>query len=113
MATVVTVWRQVYHYLVVATVPTDIDGMFAKLSALYEKTKNIEMQFLKNNGINIVLEEDAIDYIIKPFILEDNATITIPMRSGVESLSVVASAAVILFEAARQRRGISPTPDGP
>ena len=42
----------------------DIDAMFAKLSALYEKTKNIEMQFLKNNGINIVLEEDAIDYII-------------------------------------------------
>ena len=42
----------------------DIDGVLAKLSALYEKTKNIEMQFLKNNGINIVLEEDAIDYII-------------------------------------------------
>jgi ATP-dependent Clp protease ATP-binding subunit ClpA len=42
----------------------DIDGVFAKVRNLYEKTKNIEMQFLKNNGLNIVLEEDAIDYII-------------------------------------------------
>ena len=42
----------------------DIDGVFDKVSNLYEKTKSIEMQFLKNNGFNIVLEEDAIDYII-------------------------------------------------
>jgi len=30
--------------------------------------------------------------------------VTIPMRAGVESLSVGAAAAVLLFEAARQRR---------
>ena len=35
----------------------------------------------------------------------------IPMRAGVESLSVGAAAAVVLFEAARQRRG-SPTGGG-
>jgi hypothetical protein len=43
---------------------TDIDGVFTKVRALYERTKSIEMQFLKHNGLNIVLEEDAIDYII-------------------------------------------------
>ena len=31
--------------------------------------------------------------------------VTIPMREGVESLNVVAAAAVVLFEAARRRRG--------
>ncbi len=46
----------------------DIDGVFAKVRNLYEKTKNIEMQFLKNNGLNIVLEEDAIDYIISQWL---------------------------------------------
>jgi hypothetical protein len=46
----------------------DIDGVFAKVRSLYEKTKNIEMQFLKNNGLNIVLEEDAIDYIINQWL---------------------------------------------
>jgi endopeptidase Clp ATP-binding regulatory subunit ClpX len=46
----------------------DIDGVFAKVRRLYEKTKNIEMQFLKNNGLNIVLEEDAIDYIISQWL---------------------------------------------
>lgn len=46
----------------------DIDGVFAKVGNLYEKTKNIEMQFLKNNGLNIVLEEDAIDYIINQWL---------------------------------------------
>jgi endopeptidase Clp ATP-binding regulatory subunit ClpX len=46
----------------------DIDGVFAKVRSLYEKTKNIEMQVLKNNGVNIVLEEDAIDYIIRQWL---------------------------------------------
>jgi TrmH family RNA methyltransferase len=35
--------------------------------------------------------------------------VAIPMSSGVESLSVGAAAAVLLFEAARQRRAASPT----
>ena len=37
--------------------------------------------------------------------------ISIPMRRGVESLSVAAAAAVLLFEAARQRSEASVTPD--
>ena len=32
-------------------------------------------------------------------------TVTIPMRAGVESLNVAAAAAIVLFEAARRRRG--------
>lgn len=42
----------------------DIEGALKKLTHLYEQTKTIEMNFLKNNGINIVLEEETIDYII-------------------------------------------------
>jgi endopeptidase Clp ATP-binding regulatory subunit ClpX len=42
----------------------DIEGVLSKLSHLYEQTKTIEMNFLKNNGINIVLEEETVDYII-------------------------------------------------
>ncbi|MGD9367550.1 MAG: AAA family ATPase [Desulfobacteraceae bacterium] len=42
----------------------DIEGIFQKLAHLYEQTKSMEMNFLKNNGINIVLEEETIDYII-------------------------------------------------
>ncbi len=36
-----------------------------------------------------------------------NATVRIPMREGVESLSVPAAGAVVLFEAARRRRKVS------
>jgi tRNA G18 (ribose-2'-O)-methylase SpoU len=36
-------------------------------------------------------------------------TVRVPMRRGVESLSVNAAAAVVLFEAARQRGGPSET----
>ena len=35
-----------------------------KLAFRYEQIKTIEMNFLKNHGINIVLEEDTIDHII-------------------------------------------------
>lgn len=42
----------------------DIEGVFQKVAHLYEQTKTMEMSFLKNNGINIVLEEETIDYII-------------------------------------------------
>ncbi len=42
----------------------DIEGAISKLAFLYEQTKTIEMHFLKNNGINIVLEDEAIDHII-------------------------------------------------
>jgi ATP-dependent Clp protease ATP-binding subunit ClpX len=35
-----------------------------KLKSFYEETKTIELYFIKNHGINIVLEEEAIDAII-------------------------------------------------
>lgn len=42
----------------------DIEGVIGNLADLYEQTKTLEMNFLKNNGINIVLEDESIDYII-------------------------------------------------
>ncbi len=42
----------------------DMEGVISNLAYLYEQTKTIEMNFLKNNGINIVLEDETIDYII-------------------------------------------------
>ncbi|PID39602.1 MAG: ATPase [Proteobacteria bacterium] len=44
---------------------TDIEKMLAKIKAYYEETKTIELYFIKNHGINIVLEEEAIDAIIE------------------------------------------------
>ncbi len=44
---------------------TDMDRVMQKLKAHYEETKTIELYFIKNHGINIVLEEDAIDHIIE------------------------------------------------
>jgi len=42
----------------------NIEGAMQKLAFRYEQIKTIEMNFLKNHGINIVLEEDTIDHII-------------------------------------------------
>jgi hypothetical protein len=43
---------------------TDINGVFDKFFHFYEEVKNIELQFLKKHGTNIVFEEDAIDALI-------------------------------------------------
>jgi hypothetical protein len=43
---------------------TDIEKVLQKVKSYYEQTKTIELYFIKNHGINIVLEEEAIDYII-------------------------------------------------
>jgi ATP-dependent Clp protease ATP-binding subunit ClpX len=43
---------------------TDIEKVLKKIKSYYEETKTIELYFIKNHGINIVLEEEAIDYII-------------------------------------------------
>ena len=43
---------------------TDIDKVLKRVKFYYEETKTIELYFIKNNGINIVLEEEAIDAII-------------------------------------------------
>jgi ATP-dependent Clp protease ATP-binding subunit ClpX len=42
----------------------NIEGALQRLAYRYEQIKTIEMNFLKNHGINIVLEEDTIDHII-------------------------------------------------
>jgi endopeptidase Clp ATP-binding regulatory subunit ClpX len=43
---------------------TDIEKVLKKIKSYYEETKTIELFFIKNHGINIVLEEEAIDHII-------------------------------------------------
>lgn len=44
---------------------TDIEKVLKKVKSYYEETKTIELYFIKNHGINIVLEEEAIDHIIE------------------------------------------------
>ncbi|BBO87217.1 AAA family ATPase [Desulfosarcina ovata] len=44
---------------------TDIEKVLKKVKSYYEETKTIELYFIKNHGINIVLEEEAIDAIIE------------------------------------------------
>jgi len=44
---------------------SDIEKVLKKIKSFYEETKTIELYFIKNHGINIVLEEEAIDYIIE------------------------------------------------
>jgi hypothetical protein len=42
----------------------DIDHAVVQIKAHYDQAKNVELHFLKNYGINLVLEDDAIDHII-------------------------------------------------
>jgi len=42
----------------------DIDHTVAQIKAHYDQAKSVELHFLKNFGINLVLEDDAIDHII-------------------------------------------------
>lgn len=42
----------------------DIDKTVALIKAHYDQAKSVELHFLKNFGINLVLEDDAIDHII-------------------------------------------------
>ncbi|MGD8701931.1 MAG: AAA family ATPase [Desulfosarcina sp.] len=44
---------------------SDIEKVLTKIKSFYEETKTIELYFIKNHGINIVLEEEAIDHIIQ------------------------------------------------
>jgi len=54
----------------------DIGKVIKRIKSYYDEIKKIELYFFKNNDINIVLEEDAIDFIIEkliesPFELKD------------------------------------------
>jgi ATP-dependent Clp protease ATP-binding subunit ClpX len=44
---------------------TDIEKVLQRFKSYYEETKTIELYFIKNHGINIVLEEEAIDALIE------------------------------------------------
>lgn len=46
----------------------DIGHVVEKIKTFYDEIKKIELFFFQNNDINIVMEEDAVDFIIKQFI---------------------------------------------
>lgn len=46
----------------------DIGNVITKIKSYYDEIKKIELYFFKNHDINIVLEEDAIDFIIEQLI---------------------------------------------
>ena len=49
----------------------DIGDVIKKIKSYSDEIKKIELYFFNNHDINIVLEEDAIDYIIEQFIDSD------------------------------------------
>lgn len=46
----------------------DIGRVVEKIKTFYDEIKKIELFFFQNSDINIVMEEDAVDFIIKQFI---------------------------------------------
>jgi hypothetical protein len=48
--------------------PTDIGRVIKRVKSFYDEIKTIELYFLKDHDINIILEEDAIDYILSRFV---------------------------------------------
>lgn len=46
----------------------DVERSVEKIKTFYDEIKKIELFFFQNHDINIVMEEDAIDFIIKQFI---------------------------------------------
>ena len=53
-----------------ASNPTDVDTILKRIKSYHNQIKAIELYFLKNHDINIVLEEDAIDLIIQKVVNE-------------------------------------------
>ena len=48
--------------------PMDIGDVIKKIKSHYDEIKKVELYFFKNHDINIVLEEDAIDFVIEKMI---------------------------------------------
>ena len=48
--------------------PTDIGKVIKRIKSFYDEIKTIELYFLKDHDINIILEDDAIDYILAQFV---------------------------------------------
>ncbi|MDI6686707.1 MAG: AAA family ATPase [Desulfobacterales bacterium] len=46
----------------------DVERSVEKIKTFYDEIKKIELFFFQNHDINIVMEEDAVDFIIKQFI---------------------------------------------
>jgi ATP-dependent Clp protease ATP-binding subunit ClpX len=49
----------------------DVGTAIRQIRSYYDEVKQIELYFFKNHDINIVLEEDAIDFIIEKFVTSD------------------------------------------
>jgi ATP-dependent Clp protease ATP-binding subunit ClpX len=48
--------------------PTDMGKVIKRIKTFYDEIKTIELYFLKDHDINIVLEDDAIDFILAQFV---------------------------------------------
>jgi len=60
----------------------DIDRIFAKIKGYYDEAMKIELVFLKNHDINIVLENDAVDMIIESLAYESITQDDLQKRLG-------------------------------
>jgi endopeptidase Clp ATP-binding regulatory subunit ClpX len=49
----------------------DVSKVIKKIKSYYDEVKKIELYFFKNHDINIILEEDAIDFIIEKIVIDD------------------------------------------
>jgi hypothetical protein len=49
----------------------DVGTAIRQIRSYYDEVKQIELFFFKNHDINVVLEEDAIDFIIDKFVTSD------------------------------------------
>jgi hypothetical protein len=49
----------------------DIGHAIGKVKRFYDETKKLELSFFKAHDINIILEDDAIDYIIEQAVNSD------------------------------------------
>jgi len=48
--------------------PTDIERVIKRVKSYYDEIKTIELYFLKDHDINIVLEDEATDFILAQFV---------------------------------------------
>ena len=51
----------------------DIGSVLERIRALYDDVKAMEFDFYKRNDVNIVLEEDAIDFVIDQLVRSDTS----------------------------------------
>ncbi len=49
----------------------DIENVIKKIKSCYDKIKKIELYFFKSHDINIVMEDDASDFLVEKFVSSD------------------------------------------